>query len=176
VWPKHANVNEAFMTIKEPSKKAKKESAREQEYQKPKREGKKANTELLNSECLKHYLVADSLIGNLIGSLTPDDMNPTAIRFQAIADLTQKLLDDQIDRPEASELEFVKELAGESSNKHYRRLMKIILAAIKEGRDGINAAHLTADQTVRSIFYWMPECMAALNQYKARLRRMREAA
>jgi hypothetical protein len=54
--------------------------------------------------------------------------------------------------------------------------MKIILAAVKEGQEGINAAYLTASQAVRSVFYWMPDCLAALSQYKAKLRRMREAA
>lgn len=89
-------------------------------------------------------------------------------------DITQYELDSPIDELDLSAVQLINRLAGESTNKHYRRIMRAIIASVKKGTRGIDAAHLTAGHAVELAFSWSLPYFAVLNLYRDTLRKMRQ--
>lgn len=115
------------------------------------------------------------VIRRFVGSLTIRGMDAAAARFQIVADVTKLELDNRIEQLDQSTVQLIKDLAGESTNKHYLRIMSAILAGVKKGPRGIDAAHRTAGHVVESAFCWTLTYFSALNQYREKLRDMRKA-
>ena len=117
------------------------------------------------------YLVPENEILDFIESLGINDLTAFADRFQVVADLTR----GSIEELAPSDLLLIKQVAAEDTNRNYRRIMKAIIASLGSGREGINAAHLTANRTVQIAFRWSSEYSAALGAYRERLRNLRRA-
>ena len=113
------------------------------------------------------FVVPESDILDYVENLGIHDLGTVAARFQMVAELTKQAV-DQLDE---SDLQRIKRIADEDSNRHYRRIMKAIVAAAEQDARGINAAHLTASLAVQLIFRWSPEYFSALNCYGDELRR-----
>lgn len=133
---------------------------------------KRASSVSSERKNLHPYLVLESEILDFVESLGIHDLNAVADRFQAVADLTRS----NVEELALSDLLLIKQIAGEDTNKHYRRIMKVIIASIGQGREGISAAHLTASRAVQIAFRWSSEYSAALGAYRDRLRSIRRAA
>ena len=112
------------------------------------------------------FVVPENEIRDYVENLGVHDIGIVAARFQIVADLTKKAV-DQLDQPT---LRRIKALADEDGNKHYRRIMEAIIVGTGQGSRGINAAHLTARVAVQMIFRWSPEYFSALNSYREHLR------
>jgi hypothetical protein len=54
--------------------------------------------------------------------------------------------------------------------KHYRRIMRGIIAGVGQGPRGIDAANLTASYAVELAFRWTSDYFSALRQYRDKLR------
>ena len=133
---------------------------------------RKAASKTVDNESIEgkkgHPLViAESEIRDYVENLGIHDVSAAAARFQIVADLTK----DAVDQLDSSALRRIKGLAGEDSNKHYRRIMEAIIVGVGQGSRGINAAHLTANVAVQMIFRWSPEYFSALNGFRAELRK-----
>jgi len=113
------------------------------------------------------FVVPESEIRDYVENLGVHDVGSAAARFQIVADLTKGAV-EQLD---PSDLRRIKQVAGEDSNRHYRRIMEAIIVGVRQGSRGINAAHLTANIAVQMIFRWSPEYFSALNSYRDDLRR-----
>lgn len=100
-------------------------------------------------------------------------LNAVAVRFQVVADLTSGSLKGRIHRLKPSDLLLIKQIAGESGNEDYRRIMAAIIAAVGQGPRGVNTAHLTASRAVELSFRWTREYFSALDRYRKKLRRLR---
>jgi len=136
---------------------------------------KRARTKSQKRESFDQNLVPETVIRNLIGSLGIRDVSDVATRFQSVADLTGGAFVRQIDRLDPSDLRLIKTLAGESNNKYYRQIMKALVASLAQGRNGINASHLTANSVVECAFRFTAEYISALNQYRDELRKTKSA-
>ncbi|SRR6266404_991669 len=117
------------------------------------------------------YVVDESVIRALVGSLDIHRMSTVAARFQIVADLTSGAFEEKIDRLDSSDLMLIKRIAAEGTSEYYRTIMKAIIASLGQGRQGINAAHLTASLAVLMTFRWSLEYRSALDDYRHRLRR-----
>lgn len=115
----------------------------------------------------RHPLVVpESEIRDYVENLGVHDVSAAAARFQIVADLTQ----GAIEQLAPSDLRRIKQVANEDSNGRYRRIMETIIVSTGQGSRGINAAHLTANVAVQTIFRWSREYFSALN-YRDALRR-----
>lgn len=132
---------------------------------------KRASTESRNGKDPHPYVVDESEIRGLVGSLDIHYMSTVAARFQIVADLTSGAFEEKIDRLDSSDLMLIKRIANEDNSDYYRRIMRAIIASLGRGRQGINAAHLTASLAVLMTFRWSPEYRSALDDYRHRLRR-----
>lgn len=132
---------------------------------------KRAGTDSQNGKDPHPYVVDESEIRGLVGSLDIHYMSTVAARFQIVADLTSDAFEEEIDRLDSSDLMLIKRIAGEGNSEHYRRIMRAIVASLERGRQGINAAHLTASLAVLMTFRWSLEYRSALDDYRHRLRR-----
>lgn len=119
------------------------------------------------------YVVAESEIRELVGSLSVHDLSIVAAQFQVVADLTQGVFEEKRDQLDSADLALIKRIAGEGNSKDYRRIMSAIIASVAQGQRGINGAYLTASLVVHMIFRWSPEYRLALDSYRHRLRRQR---
>lgn len=117
------------------------------------------------------YVVAESEIRGLVGSLDIHCMSTVAARFQIVADLTSGAFEEKIDRLDRSDLLLIKRIAAEDNGAYCRRIMGAIVASLEQGRQGINAAHLTASLAVLMTFRWSPEHRSGMDDYRYRLRR-----
>ena len=113
------------------------------------------------------FVVSESEIRDYVENLGIHDVGAVAARFQTVADLTK----DAVDQLDQVVLQQIRRLAGEDSNKHYRRIMEAIIVSAGQGSRGVNTAHLTASVAVQMIFRWSPEYFSALNGYRDGLRR-----
>ncbi len=132
---------------------------------------KRASTESRKGKDPHPYVVDESVIRALVGSLDIHRMSTVAARFQIVADLTSGAFEEKIDRLDSSDLMLIKRIAAEGSGEYYRTIMKAIIASLGQGRQGINAAHLTASLAVLMTFRWSLEYRSALDDYRHRLRR-----
>lgn len=132
---------------------------------------KRASRESRNGKDPHPYVVAESEIRGLVGSLDIHYMSTVAARFQIVADLTSGAFEEKIDRLDPSDLMLIKRIASEDNSDCYSRIMRAIVAGLEQGRQGINAAHLTASLAVLMTFRWSPEYRSALDDYRHRLRR-----
>jgi hypothetical protein len=156
VWPKHAGAQEkASMSI-------------------TKKLSEKANSKSLKGNYSQRFVVPEAAIRNFVGSLNIRDIDTAAARMQMVADVTQYELDSPIDELDQSAVELINRLAGESTNKHYRRIMRAILASITKGTRGIDEAHRTAGHAVELAFSWSLPYFTVLNLYRDTLRKMRQ--
>jgi len=137
---------------------------------------KRASAKSLKGERIGPYVVPETAIRDLIGSLRIRDVETTAARLQVVADATHREIDSQVDRLDRSRLRLLKDVAGESTNKQYRRIMRAIIAGVGQGPPGIDAAHLTANYAVELAFRWTSDYFSALRQYRDKLRAMALAA
>jgi hypothetical protein len=131
---------------------------------------KRASSESRNGMDPHPYVVAESEIRGLVGSLDIHYMSTVAAQFQIVADLTSGAFEESIDRLDPSDLMLIKRIAAEGNSEYYRRIMSAIVAGLEHGRQGINAAHLTASLAVLMTFRWSPEYRSALDGYRHRLR------
>jgi hypothetical protein len=134
---------------------------------------KRARSESQDGKDPHPYVVAESEIRGLVGSLDIHYMGTVAARFQIVADLTSGAFEESIDRLDPSDLILIKRIAAEGNSEYYRRIMGAIIASLDQGRQGINAAHLTASLAVLMTFRWSHEYRSALDDYRHRLRRDR---
>jgi hypothetical protein len=104
--------------------------------------------------------------------LSISDIDDAATRFKAVADLTGISPDNEIDQAEQSCLPLFRQLALESKNKHYRQIMKAIIASVEQGPQGMKAAHVTATRVVELAFIWTLEYFAAFDLYREKLRKI----
>ena len=132
---------------------------------------KRASTESRNGKDPHPYVVNESEIRALVGGLDIHYMSTVAARFQIVADLTSGAFEEKIDQLDSSDLMLIKRIAAEGNSEHYRTIMRAIIASLSQGRQGINAAHLTASLAVLMTFRWSPEYRSALDDYRHRLRR-----
>ena len=136
---------------------------------------KRASAKSQKGERFGPYVVPETAIRDFIGSLSIHDVETTAAKLQIVADATRRALDSQSDRLDRSGLQLLRDLAGESTNKHYRRIMKAIIAGVGQGPLGIDAAHLTASYALEMAFRWTPDYFLALREYGDKLRTLRPA-
>ena len=140
------------------------------------REGRKrASTKSLRGKYPERYVVPESAIVDFIESLGIDDLDAVVARLQIVADAACYALDSRSEQLDQSVMPVLTALTGESNNKQYQRMMRAIIAGLGDGRDGINAAYLTASRAVGLAFGCASEYFSALDQYKERLRNMRQA-
>jgi hypothetical protein len=140
-----------------------------------KKGSKRANDQSLKGKYSQRYVVPETTIRNFVGSLSAGDIDSAAVRLQIVADVTSHGLDKQIEHLDQSVVRLIEDLARESTNKHYLRIMRAILASIKQGPRGIDCAHLTAGRVVELAFSWTLNYFSALDQYREKLRKMRQA-
>ncbi|MEK6299403.1 MAG: hypothetical protein AABO41_01675 [Acidobacteriota bacterium] len=119
------------------------------------------------------HVVPEDAIREFVESIGVRDIGAVAARLQAVADLTEVAVDSGIDELDKSVLRLIKEIARESNDKHYRRMMRSIIDRVGKGRDGIDAAHAIAGRAVQLAFRWTPDYYAALDLYREKLRLMR---
>ena len=112
------------------------------------------------------FIVPENEIRDYVENLGVHDVSAAATRFQIVADLTK----GAVERLARSDLQRIKQVANEDSNGRYRRIMETIIVSTGQGSRGINAAHLTANVAVQTIFRWSREYFSALN-YRDALRR-----
>ena len=136
---------------------------------------KRAKIEQQGRKHSKRYVVDESVIKDFVGSLEIHDVDAAAARFQAVADVTAKMLKRQANNIEQSDLELIKRLAARSRNRHYRRIMSAMLEAVGQGWEGITAAQKTAAHIVDMAFRWTPEYISVLYMYRDKLRRTMQA-
>ncbi|HXU36953.1 MAG TPA: hypothetical protein VN937_11370 [Blastocatellia bacterium] len=132
---------------------------------------KRTSTESRKGKDPHPYVIDESEIRALVGSLDIHYMSTVAARFQIVADLTSGAFEEKIDRLDSSDLMLIKQIANEDDSDYYRRIMSAIVASLGRGRQGINAAHLTASLAVLMTFRWSPEYRSALDDYRHRVRR-----
>jgi hypothetical protein len=119
------------------------------------------------------YVVPESAILGFIGGLGILDVETAAARFQVVADLTGNGQIDHLDEPD---LLVIRQIAREDHGRRYQRLMGAMTEALGGGRNGINAAHLTANRAVELAFRWTLDYSSALDWYRFKLRGRRQAA
>lgn len=131
---------------------------------------KRARAKSLKGERFGPYVVPETAIRAFIGGLRVRDVETTAASFQIVADATHREIDSKVDRLDRSRLQLLREVAGERTNKQYRRIMRAIIAGVGQGPRGIDAAHLTASYAVELAFGWTSDYFAALRHYRDKLR------
>ena len=134
------------------------------------KETRKENSESLKGTIPERYVVQESEIRDLVGSLSILEISTVAARFQVVADLTSGAFEESIDELDDSDLALIKRIADEYDSVHYHRLMTAIICAVGQGRHGINAAHLTARRAVEFAFRCTREYFSALHSYRRNLR------
>ena len=134
---------------------------------------KRASAESSKVKSPSPYAVPESEIRGFVESLGIHDLNAVAVRFQVVADLASGSLKGRIDRLEPSDLLLIKQIAGESGDEDYRRIMAAIIASVGQRPHGVNTAHLTASRAVELAFRWTREYFSALDRYRKKLRRLR---
>jgi hypothetical protein len=112
------------------------------------------------------YVIPESEIHEFVRSLGILDITTQAARFQVVADLTSNAFEDKIDELEQSSLRLIEQMAREDDSEQFHRIMRAINASVRQGRHGINAAHLTASRTVELAFRWTREYFSALSSYR----------
>ena len=137
------------------------------------RQRKPGNDRLLTEENPQRYVVRESEIRDLVGSLSVLEISKVAARIQIIADLTSGAFEERIDELSESDLGLIKRIADEDNREHHRRLMTAIITGVGQGRHGINAAHLTASRAVELAFRCTREYFSALHSYRRELRRLK---
>ena len=137
-----------------------------------KEQSKRASTDSQIRRDTERRVVPDSTINDFIAALGIRDVDDAAVPFQIVADVTGNSFEQPIDHLDAAELRLLQQLARKSKNKHYREIMRAIIAAVARGPHGINAAHLTAAQVVESAFRWTADYFSALRRYREKLRVM----
>lgn len=135
---------------------------------------KRASFESLNGRNSGPYVVPEIAIRDFIGSLNISDLEITAARLQIVADATHRQNDSQADRVDRSRMRLLRNLASESTNKDYRRIMRAIIAGVEQGSQGIDAAHLTAGYALELAFRWTSDYCSALTEYGDKLRATRQ--
>lgn len=138
-----------------------------------KEQSKRASTDSQIRERQGRRVVPETTIRDFIGSLGIQDVCDAASRFQIVADITSNSFQRRINQLDASALRLLQQMSRESNNKHYRRIMRAIMAAVAQGAHGINNAHLTANQVVEFAFRCTADYAAALRSYRGTLRNMR---
>ena len=136
-------------------------------------QSKRANSESLKEEHPERYVVPESAIRDFIGSLSIHAVSSAVAGLQIVADITSDASENRIDRLRESDLQLLNQIASESSNRHYQRVMRAIIVGVGQGPHGINAAHLTANRAVELAFRWTHDYISALKQYRDKLRSMR---
>ncbi|MEK6304646.1 MAG: hypothetical protein AABO41_28515 [Acidobacteriota bacterium] len=119
------------------------------------------------------YVVPESEIHDFVGSLRILDITTHAARFQVVAELTSGAFEDKIDKLDQSSLRLIEQMAREDDSEQFRLIMKAINAGVRQGRHGINAAHLTASRTVELAFRWTREYFSALSSFRLTLSEQR---
>ena len=137
---------------------------------------KRASAKSLKGERYGPYVVPETAIRDFIAGLSIRDVETTAARLQMVADATRQALESQDERLDRSRLQLLKEVAGESTNKHFRRIMRAIIVGVGQGSQGIDAAYLTASYAVELAFRWTPDYFSAFKQYRDKLRTARSSA
>lgn len=115
------------------------------------------------------YVVREREIRDFVERLGIFDITTQAARFQVVAELTSNAFEDEIDRLDQSSLQLIEKLAREDDSPQFRRIMRAISSGVKQGRHGINAAHLTASRTVELAFRWTRGYFSALSSYRQEL-------
>ena len=133
-------------------------------------ERKKHDGRALEPATPQKYVVPESEIRGLVGSISVIEVSTVAARFQVVADLTSGAFEERIDQLSASDLALIKRIAVEDNSTKYSSLMAAIINSIGDGRHGINAAHLTASRAVELAFRCTREYFSALNNYRRTLR------
>lgn len=141
------------------------DSALDRKTQTPKAERSKKPEQ---SYQLFDYAVADSDLQQMVGKTILDQFLVYAARFQLVVDLTDNPNDES--GLADSDLEQIKQLAAESKRSDYRKIMKAIVTAVRQGPRGIYLAHRTAIRAVHLFFNFTPEYIASLERYEAKLR------
>jgi hypothetical protein len=151
VCPKHARAEETRMSIsKKREKRAKNDSPQEKKYS-------------------PRYVVAEATMYDFIHSLGIRDVDTAAARMQYVADMTGNA--DNLDQ---TDIRRIREIINESENEHYRKIMSAIIAAIEQGPNGVESAHLTATHVVELSFRWTFEYFTVLNLYRDKLRTIKQ--
>jgi len=122
------------------------------------------------------FVVPENAIREVSESIGVRDIGGVAARLQAIADLTEVVLDSGVDEVDKSVFRLIKQIALESNDKHYRRMMRLIIERVGKGRDGIDAAHAIASRAVQLAFRWTPDYYVALDLFREKLRLIKHAS
>lgn len=118
---------------------------------------------------VSQYVVPESEIRDFVENMDIFDIATHAARFQVVAELTSNAFENEIDRLDQSSLQLIEELAREDDSEQFGRIMSAINAGVRQGRHGINAAHLTATRTVELAFRWTRGYFSALSSYRQEL-------
>jgi hypothetical protein len=135
-----------------------------------KKQASGGNSTLSRKSTSQKYVVAESEIHDFVGSVGVLDINTIAARLQIVADLTSGAFEERIDQLSHSDLALIQRIAEEDTGVHHQRLMKAIIAGVHEGRQGINAAHLTASRVVELAFRCTRDYFSALHSYRRAMR------
>ncbi len=127
----------------------------------------------LKREYPSGYVVSESVVRDFIEGVGVHDIGAVAARFQIVADLTSNAFEDKIDKLDQSRLRLIEQVSREDDSAQFRRIMRAINAGVRQGRLGINAAHLTASRAVELAFRWTRDYSSALTSYKQELSRQR---
>lgn len=119
------------------------------------------------------YVVPESAVRDFIESVGVRDIGAVAARFQIVAELTSNAFEDKRDKLDQSRLRLIEQVSREDDSAQFRRIMRAINAGVRQGRLGINAAHLTASRTVELAFRWTRDYFSALSSYRQTLSRQR---
>jgi hypothetical protein len=137
-----------------------------------KEQGKSARGKWLKAEYPERYVVAETTIREFVESLGIFDVEEASARFQAVADATNRLLEDPMD-PNSSDIRLILRIAGESKSRRYQQIMRAIISGMENGPAGIKAAHRTAHRIVELAFTWTPDYALTFKQFTEGLQKGR---
>jgi NAD(P)H-dependent FMN reductase len=132
--------------------------------------------ELLGERYLGECLVGEDELHEYIRTLHIPDWESFAASMQVVVDVTGALIENETDEIDDSALQLIEQVARESEDKSYQRIMEAIVAAIEQGGEGIRSAYKTAAVAVDMVFIWTPEYFSALKQYAGKLRRKKSSS
>jgi hypothetical protein len=136
----------------------------------------KKKLELLGKRYLGEAVVIESEIYDFIRTLQVGEWENFAACMQVVVDTTSTLIENGAVEIDESNLRSIKQVARESKDKSYQKIMGAIIAAIEQGGEGIKSARKTAAMAVDMVFIWTPDYFSALKQYENKLREIRRRA
>jgi hypothetical protein len=119
-------------------------------------------------------LVPEKELQKFIERLRVGEVRAIATRLMIVAIAAAELLQDSLEgRFEDSNLILIRRLAGERGNRSYRRLMRRVVDALEQRRQGFNLIYLTATRALCLIHQSLPEYKTIRQLYEADIKQIR---